>query len=657
VGATRRIASREFDTRVHLASGDEFEQLADSFNAMTDSLREQFEALEALSEIDRLILSSPELENIIDRLLVHVRGVTGSLCASVTLVDRDEPAFGRVYFFDGDPQRRHPVTRVGLEIPGPGVPSGDKGAMVALGAGAHVPAHLATLISGGARHALVQAVRAVPTPVAILALGYSDPADATESHRRFARDFADRLAVALSNLERDERLYVQAHYDTLTQLPNRQLFKDRLAHELAHAQSNGEQLAVLYIDLDNFKRVNDTLGHNAGDGLLEIVAQRLNAAVKRSDTVARLGGDEFVAILPSLISPEAAGRTAERLLATLAKPLRVGGREYHVRASIGIAVHPQDGDTIETLLKNADTALYRAKDSGRNRVTYFEQEMNARALERWSLETGLLRALQARQFVLHYQPQLDVRTGALTGVEALVRWNCPEGGLRMPGEFIAAAEETGLIVEIGAWTLFEACAQYSRWRSEGFEAPRVAINVCADQLRQVNFANLVRRALLDSGMPPWALELEITESVLLAADGPSSEALRELTALGVRVALDDFGTGYSSLNYLRRHPVHVIKIDRSFICDIPKDPEAEAITAAIVAMARSLDKETIAEGVETAAQLDFIGKLGCTTAQGFYFSRAVPAGELLRFVRERALRPGSGADDVEVAPTGPVAAR
>ncbi|HEU4532116.1 MAG TPA: diguanylate cyclase, partial [Steroidobacteraceae bacterium] len=287
VGATRRIASREFDARVELRSGDEFEQLADSFNTMSDSLREQFDALEALSEIDRLILGTPELESIIDRLLVLVRGVTGCTCASVTLVDRDDPAFGRVYSSDPSPSRRRAVRRVELDGTSRAC---EQGAMLELGTGAAVAAHLATLAAGGARFAWVQPVSASGRHVAILALGYTEAPAADHPQRRFARDFADRLAVALSNLEREERLYVQAHYDSLTRLPNRQLLKDRLATELAHAQRTGEQLAVLYVDLDNFKRVNDTLGHDAGDGLLAVVAERLNSAVKRTDTVARLGG-------------------------------------------------------------------------------------------------------------------------------------------------------------------------------------------------------------------------------------------------------------------------------------------------------------------------------------------------------------------------------
>lgn len=261
--------------------------------------------------------------------------------------------------------------------------------------------------------------------------------------------------------------------------------------------------------------------------------------------------------------------------------------------------------------------------------------MNARALERWSLETGLHRALQSRQFVLHYQPQFNLHSGGMSGAEALIRWNCPTRGQRPPSEFIPAAEETGIIVDLGAWVLSEACDQYRRWQEQGVTVPRLGINVCADQLRQTDFVAQVKAALLRADMPPWALELEITESVLLTGDGRSAQALNELVALGVKLALDDFGTGYSSMSYLRRHPVDVIKIDRSFITDIPENPEAAAIATAIVAMARSLHKETVAEGIETAAQLGFLKSLGCDSGQGYFFAKPLPADELARFVTDQ----------------------
>lgn len=632
---TRRLARRNFAARVYIHSGDEFEELADSFNRMSDSLHAQFTALQAMSEIDRLILVSPEIENILQPLLAHLRSVANCSCASVTLIDPDDSKHGRVYLDSGAGSSHVPVQRIALQSDALVAEMDAKGTLLEVGATTVVPEYAALVAASGARWVLIQPVRAKSGLVAILVLGYALAPDVDAAHRDFARDFADRLAVALTHIEREERLYAQAHYDELTGLPNRQLFKDRLVHELARAERSEEILAVVYVDLDHFKRVNDTLGHDAGDELLKAVAKRLSAGVKQSDTVARLGGDEFVVILSALAAEEEAGKVADRLLAELAKPLQVGGREYHVRASVGIAMFPSDGSTLEDLLKNADTAMYRAKDDGRGRATYFEQHMNARALERWSLETGMHRALQERQFVLHYQPQFNLQTGAMSGAEALIRWEDPVRGRRPPAEFIPAAEETGFIVDLGAWVLTEACDQYRRWQEQGVSVPRLAINVCADQLRQPDFIDLVKSALLRGDMPPWALELEITESVLLSSDGRSAQALNELVALGIKIALDDFGTGYSSMSFLRRHPVHVIKIDRSFVSDIPENPESGAISTAIVAMARSLRKETVAEGIETAAQLSFLKSLGCNSGQGFFFAKPVPAEELTRFVTDQ----------------------
>ena len=626
---TRRIASRDFDTRVNIRSADEFEELATSFNDMSDSLRSQFTALDALSEIDRLILSSPSIESILETLLGHVHRVAGCACVSVTLVDPDESAHGRVYSHDGSKAVRRDVHRILLGRDIEGLTLASEGVVLDL-TSQSPPTYAADVAARGARWALTQPVKGPKGLTAILTLGYVQAPGTAGIERGFSRDFADRLAVALNNLDREERLYRQAHYDELTELPNRQLFKDRLNREIARSGRAGESLALLYIDLDNFKRINDTLGHGSGDELLRAVARRLSACVKQSDTVARLGGDEFLVIVGSLQGPAEASKVAERILAELAKPLEIGAREYQARASIGIALYPGDGTTLEELLKNADTAMYRAKEDGRGRATFFEAHMNARALERWSLETGLHRALQARQFVLHYQPQFHLLSGAMSGVEALIRW-----GQRSPAEFIPVAEDCGLIVDIGAWVLEEACEQYRRWQSEGVEVAQISVNVSSEQLRRAEFVGSVRDALLRNEMPPWALELELTESVLLSNDERTAKTLTNLVELGVSLALDDFGTGYSSLSYLRRYPVQVIKIDRSFVTDIPRNPDASAIAATVVAMAQTLRKRTVAEGIETVEQLDYLRERGCDTGQGFLFSKALPADELARFVSEQ----------------------
>ncbi|HSD74050.1 MAG TPA: EAL domain-containing protein [Steroidobacteraceae bacterium] len=630
---TRRIAARDFDTRVSIRSADEFEELATAFNDMSDSLRSQFTALEALSEIDRLILTSPSIESILETLLGHVHRIAGCACVSVTLIDPDEGAHGRVYSHDGSKAVRRDVHRILLGRDIDTLALTDEDTVVDLGAAESVPTYAADVAARGARYALTQPVRGPKGLTAILTLGYRQSPDLAGSDRGFARDFAARLAVALNNVEREERLYRQAHFDELTELPNRQLFKDRLAREIARSGRAGESLALLYIDLDNFKRINDTLGHDSGDDLLRAVAGRLSACVKQSDTVARLGGDEFLVIVGAVHGPEQAAKVAERILAELAAPLEIGAREYQARASIGIAIYPDDGTTLEELLKNADTAMYRAKEDGRGRATFFEPHMNARALERWSLETGLHRALQMRQFVLHYQPQFHLLSGAFSGVEALIRW-----GQRSPSEFIPVAEDCGLIVDIGAWVLEEACEQYRRWQRDGIEVSQIGVNVSSEQLRRAEFVGSVRDALLRNEMPPWALELELTESVLLSNEERTASTLAALVELGVSLALDDFGTGYSSLSYLRRYPVQVIKIDRSFVSDIPRNPDASAIAATVVAMARTLRKRTVAEGIETVEQLDYLRERGCDTGQGYLFSKALPADELARLVTEQRER-------------------
>jgi diguanylate cyclase (GGDEF)-like protein len=627
---TRRIAARNFDTRVNIRSADEFEELARSFNDMSDSLRSQFTALEALSEIDRLILSSPSIESILETLLGHVHRVAGCACVSVTLIDPDEGAHGRVYSHDGSKAVRRDVHRILLGRDIESLALAEEGIVVDLQSAQPTPTYAADVAARGARWALTQPVRGPSGLTAILTLGYVEAPGQSGVERGFARDFADRLAVALNNIEREERLYRQAHFDELTELPNRQLFKDRLAREIARSGRAGEKLALLYIDLDNFKRINDTLGHDSGDELLRAVGRRLTGCVKQSDTVARLGGDEFLVILSALSGPEQAAKVAERVLAELAEPLEIGAREYQARASIGIALYPSDGTTLEELLKNADTAMYRAKEDGRGRATFFEPHMNERALERWSLETGLHRALQMRQFVLHYQPQFHLQSGGLSGVEALIRW-----GQRSPAEFIPVAEDCGLIVDIGAWVLEEACEQYRRWRSAGLEIPQIGVNVSSEQLRRPEFVGSVRDALLRNDMPPWSLELELTESVLLSNDERTASTLAALVEMGVSLALDDFGTGYSSLSYLRRYPVQVIKIDRSFVSDIPRNPDASAIASTVIAMARTLRKRTVAEGIETAAQLEYLRERGCDTGQGWLFAKALPADELARVVTEQ----------------------
>ncbi|PLX85619.1 MAG: GGDEF domain-containing protein [Desulfuromonas sp.] len=418
-----------------------------------------------------------------------------------------------------------------------------------------------------------------------------------------------------------------AYFDALTDLPNRSLLHDRLCQTLLQAERSGHQVAVMFLDLDRFKEINDTLGHIVGDGLLKVVAERLLHCVRKSDTVARVGGDEFVIIQTSLISQKDTSLLAQKVLQALAQPVDLDGREVFTTASLGIAIYPRGGCDADALLKNADNAMYRAKEEGRNTYRAYTSDMNAKALERLLLGNDLRRALERGEFFLHYQPQVELASGRLFGMEALLRWNHPDLGLISPAQFIPLAEETGLILPIGRWVLETACARTQAWHEAGFPGLRVAVNLSGCQMRQRNLPAMVEEVLHRSGLDPSCLELELTESILMEGAEANKNILGEFKAMGVKLAIDDFGTGYSSLNYLRHFPIDRLKIDQSFVQDITRKPDdASAIAEAIVALARSLRLKVLAEGVETQEQLEFLRALECDEVQGYYFSRPV-AGE------------------------------
>jgi diguanylate cyclase (GGDEF)-like protein len=455
----------------------------------------------------------------------------------------------------------------------------------------------------------------------------------TEDEVSFLRSVANVLAIAIERKHAEDQLTHLAQFDTVTGLPNRHLFRDRLGQSLTQAQRSERQVAVLFIDLDRFKAVNDTYGHAVGDTLLKQVAARLGECVRSGDTVARLSGDEFAVVLSGMAKADDAGMVAQKVVNALAAPFELDGHQAYISASIGVSLYPGDGDQVDTLLKNADTAMYRAKQQGRNGYQFYLPEMNERLMERLQLETKLRGALDRGEFRLHYQPKVSLDTGAISGFEALLRWQQGER-LVSPADFIPILEDTGLIVPVGEWVLRGVCEQIRQWQERGIAARPVAINLSTRQFQHKNLVLMVAQILRETGVAPDLLELELTESLLMSDAKEAAEMLHELKSLGVRLSIDDFGTGYSSLAYLKRFPLDTLKIDREFIRDTVTDPDDATLTLTIINLAHSMRLKVVAEGVETGAQLDFLRRNGCDEMQGYYFARPMPAEECLQALIE-----------------------
>ena len=438
----------------------------------------------------------------------------------------------------------------------------------------------------------------------------------------FASGIATMIALALEASQRrgaEAQLMRLAHYDSLTSLPNRNLLADRLRQALVYASRHRTRVALMFLDLDRFKNINDSLGHYVGDQILKEVAARLTRTLRAGDTVARLGGDEFVVVLQEVRDPADAATVAQNLLRELGPPYVVEGRELHLSASAGITLYPDDGRDADVLMKNADVAMYHVKDSGRNGFQFFAATMNHAANRRLAIENDLRLAIRRDELVLHYQPQVDLARQVVRAVEGLVRWHHPERGLVMPGGFIGIAEECGLAQPLGEWTLHEACVQSRRWQAAGIAPVPVAVNLSARVFRERSFVTTLRSILDETRLDPTLLELEITESAVMQQSDATSATLEELSAMGIQLSVDDFGTGYSSLAYLKRFPIDKLKIDRSFVRGIPTSADDTAITRAIVSLARSLGLRVVAEGVETDAQLGFLSAHGCDDVQGNFF--------------------------------------
>jgi diguanylate cyclase (GGDEF)-like protein len=610
--AVERMGQRGLHRLVRIDTDDEYGDLGQAFNRMTTGLARQFQLFRTLARIDRMILDDPSTEMLVEKILPRLPQLLHAPLVVVAVASRDA---GRVALWWSSSAAatvaRLPDDDLKIEQL---VGKGDVHAPALAGLSAHrdrqVRYGLPIEVDGKLRGALV----------------IVDP-DSRGTSTRHARAFARRFAVALRSEERRESLLQQACYDDLTGLPNRQLLKDRVERELAHARRSHAQVVLIYIDLDRFKNVNDSMGHSAGDELLLAVSRRLASQMRESDTLARLGGDEFVVIAPGP-NEHPAHVLAERLQAALREPISIQNSTWFVQASIGLAVFPHDGADAEALLRSADIAMYRAKAAGRGGVTYFEEAMNRDAQRRLLIEQRLRIALRSGMLLLAYQPKVSLADGSLAGVEALARWNDPHLGVVSPGEFITVAEECGLIDELGDWVLREACWTYQELRRQGIELGHVSVNVSMRQLRDARFVANVRHALERSGMRARALEIEVTESTL--ADNPRevSALLDSVRQMGVRISIDDFGTGYSSMSALGALPTDALKIDRSFVIECASRSTSRSVVEAIVSMAHVLGKVTVAEGVETPEQVRTLRELGCDFAQGYLFSKPAARHEL-----------------------------
>ena len=579
----------------------------------------QIEAMAVMAGIDRAILSRAHAGRLVDLVLDGAPGAIGCDVMAITLLERNETTRARTFVVAIGAEKDKTVHRGELDGAALRLLAREPDGSL-IDADAAAP-FLQVLTARGAHKILVLPVFLDAGLTAVLSAGFADcsPPDATT--RLLARDFADRLGVALTAAAHESDLHRQVNYDPTTALPNQRLLRERLAQEIARAQREASEFALMFIDLDQFKKVNDASGHQAGDMVLEQAARRMMRCLRAEDVLARFGGDEFVLLLPAIAKGANAARVAEKLVAIHSEPYVTAGQEHFLGASIGISVFPQDGRTPDKLIRNADFAMYRAKAEGRGRFVFFDEGMNTRVLERAGLDRDLRVALANGELSLAYQPQIDLATGRVGGAEALARWEHPRRGVIPPAVFIEIAEQSNLIEAIGQFVRETACAQYRAWQSRGLALPRMALNVSSREVRRADFVEQIEALLASHGMRPLSLELEITESLLLDSSDGVIATLRALHDMGVRLAIDDFGTGYSSMAYLKNLPFDVIKIDRSFVKDLGTRDGSEAIVTAMLGVARGLGKDVVAEGIETEEQRAFLFKEGCEAAQGYLWSR------------------------------------
>ena len=632
----KRISNNDFDHPVTVTTDDEFNQLANSFNSMSTRISQQFKFLTTLSEIDQLILSHITLKDILATTISHGNNAVQSETINIAMIDEKNDELLDLYSEDthhvhGIAMSSHPIL------------AAEKYALIHKKTAIykvddqHIPNYLTPLIQKE-----LSCFALVPVVIndklsAILIFGFATADFSKETHSRL-RELGDRFAIALEKSAWENQLYLQAHYDPLTQLPNRQLLNDRLQQAIKRATRDKSSFPVMFLDLDRFKTVNDSLGHSSGDKLLKMVSQRLIDALREEDTVARLGGDEFIIYLATTENQyeiySHISQIAQKILASIAQPFAIENQDVHVSGSIGIATFPNDGDDVETLLKNADSAMYHAKAEGRNNFQFYSKELNEKAMQTLVMETNLHQALENKEFELYYQPKVETHTGKILGAEALIRWFHPTQGMIRPDQFIPIAEETGLITQIGEWTLHEACHQNKTWQDKGLPKIKVSVNLSPRQFHQQNLIELVGKTLAESALSPVYLDLEIVEGTAMHDIEKTIASLQQLKKLGLSISIDDYGTGYSTLSYIKQFPVDTLKIDMSFIRNLVDSDGDRAIVSSTIILAHNLGLSVVAEGVEDGQQLELLQNLDCDEIQGYYFSRPLPADEFSKLLEK-----------------------
>jgi diguanylate cyclase (GGDEF)-like protein len=639
MGGIQRLSNGDFEQRVSVGSGDEFERVADAFNAMATRIGQQLNALSTLAEIDQLILSRPRPEHIVHIFLSGVRNIVECDWAGSVLLTEKEMS-GKILFKEDQQDELRLQAGKTVTIPvEERFAIRQKRSFLISGDDTSYSWLTKPLSTANAQYYLVHPVSNTDNLLALLILGFDNKPPTAEVIAQ-SEEFADRISVAFSNAAWEKKLYIQAHFDTLTGLPNRMLLEDRISQELSHAARNHSFPAILFLDLDRFKNVNDSLGHSAGDTLLKEASTRLRHNLREEDTIARLGGDEFIILVSGMKTLEEAAVTAssvaEKLIADISHPILLGNQSIRISASIGIATYPTDGEDAEMLLRNADSAMYRAKRDGGGSVRFYSQDLNLQATHRLTMEASLHQALQEEHFVLHYQPKLEASSRTITSFEALIRWTPPGKEMIYPNDFIPLSDEIGLSIPIGKWVLQSACAQVSEWQGAFKRLPKVSVNISANHFHNGNLVADVENALQLSGLHPSRLELEITERIAMQDTKRTLSTLEKLCDMGVAITIDDYGVGYSSLRYLTRFPVSFLKIDRSFISDLPHNKKDLAIVSSTIQLAHQLELHIVAEGVETEEQHAILQELECDEVQGFLYSRPVAAGVAAKLIEEQS---------------------